>query len=309
VSQGPEGELVSRVVAGDRRALARLISAFEDRSVTVDLQTARFGDRDGALVIGLTGPPGAGKSTLTSALIAHARLLGHRVGVLAVDPSSPRTGGALLGDRVRMSAHAIDPEVFIRGLASRGRTGGLADVLPDAACALELWGADVIFLETVGVGQAAIEVATAADVTALVLTVGGGDEIQAAKAGVLELADVIVVNKADLPGATALASSLRAMLRLHRDGNVPVVCTCALDSGGVAALWPLLNRRPPAGARALRRRAAALRRIGVAVGDEIARLVAAGQLDVGDSVAACLAGQLPVSEVVSQFADRLGETS
>ena len=309
MTHGPEGELASRAAAGDRRALARLISAFEDRSLTVDVQAAPYGNLDGALVVGLTGPPGAGKSTLTSALIAHTRLLGHRVGVLAVDPSSPRTGGALLGDRVRMSAHASDPEVFIRGLASRGRTGGLADVLPDAACALELWGADVIFLETVGVGQAAIEVATAADVTALVLTVGGGDEIQAAKAGVLELADVIVVNKADLPGATALASSLRAMLRLHRNGNVPVVCTCAVDSAGVAALWGLLDRHVTASARAERRRSAALRRIGVAVGDEVARLVAAGQLDVGASVAACLAGQLPVSEVVSRFAGRLGEVS
>jgi LAO/AO transport system kinase len=305
VIHGPGGELVSKVAAGDRRALARLISAFEDHSFTVDLQAARHSNQDGALVIGLTGPPGAGKSTLTSALIAHARSLGHRVGVLAVDPSSPRTGGALLGDRVRMSAHTSDPEVFIRGLASRGRTGGLADVLPDAACALELWGADVIFLETVGIGQSAIEVITAADVTALVLAAGGGDEIQAAKAGVLELADVVVVNKADLPGATALASLLRGMLRLHREGNVAVVCTCALDARGVAELWPLLDRRLPASAQADRRRSTALRRIGVAVGDEIARLVAAGQLDVGDTVAACLAGQLPVSEVVSRFASRL----
>jgi LAO/AO transport system kinase len=303
VSDGPASDLIRKVADGDRRALARLISAFEDLNLTVSLPPEGDGGPRSALVVGLTGPPGAGKSSLTSALIGHARSLGLRVGVLAVDPSSPRTGGALLGDRVRMARHTDDREVFIRGLASRGRTGGLADVLPDASFALELWGADVIFIETVGVGQSATEVATAADVTLLVLTVGGGDDIQAAKAGVLELADVVVVNKADLPGARALASSLRGTLRLHHSA-ARVVCASALDGTGVPELWSQL-RSPGDAAKAGRRTVAARRRVAVAVGDEITRLIADGALDVDGTVAACLRGEVPLGEVVCRFVGRL----
>jgi LAO/AO transport system kinase len=296
--------LLERVREGERPALARLISAFEDRSVTLPADGVLDVEAD-SVVIGITGPPGAGKSTLISALVGHARSLGLRVGVLAVDPSSPRTGGALLGDRVRMAEHAADPEVYIRGLASRGRVGGLTDVLPDATLALELWGADVVLLETVGVGQDATRVAAVADVTVLVATAAGGDEIQAAKAGVLEVVDVVVVCKADLPGAPAFAASMQSMLRLHRGNDIPVVCACARDGSGVGELWALVHRPRCAGMRRQRRRRAALDRLAAAIGDEIARFVAHDDLDVDGVVAACLDGRVAVDDVVARFVHRL----
>jgi LAO/AO transport system kinase len=303
--QVPE-PLLRRVLGGDRLALARLMSLFEDSSMTLGLRAAPACGADRfALVVGVTGPPGAGKSSLTSALTAHVRSLGHRVGVLAVDPSSPKTGGALMGDRVRMTQHTGDTEVFIRGLASRGRIGGLADVLPDATRALELWGAEVIFVETVGIGQSAIEVASAVDVTLLVVPPGSGDDIQAAKAGVVEIADVIAVNKSDTPGAGALASSIRTMLKLHDGADVTVVQTAAITGDGVAKLWLHLDRRLSLEAIEQRRHFASLRRLAVVVGNAAEMLVTDGRLRAGGLVEDCLEGRAPVSDLVSWLAGRL----
>jgi LAO/AO transport system kinase len=211
--------------------------------------TAAAGDRgavrggDGARVIGITGAPGAGKSTTANALVAALRERGERVAVLAVDPSSPFSGGALLGDRVRMQEHAMDPGVFIRSMASRGQLGGLAAATPMAIRALDAAGFDVILVETVGVGQAELEIASAADSTAVVVVPGMGDSIQAAKAGVLEIADVLVVNKADRPDTAATVRDLRNMVALSSAAwKPPVVQTVATTSDGIAELIGELDR-------------------------------------------------------------------
>jgi LAO/AO transport system kinase len=197
----------------------------------------------GARVIGITGAPGAGKSTATNALVAVLRQRGERVAVLAVDPSSPFSGGALLGDRVRMQEHAMDPGVFIRSMASRGQLGGLAAATPMAIRALDAAGFDVILVETVGVGQAELEIASAADSTVVVVVPGMGDSIQAAKAGVLEIADVLVVNKADRPDTAATVRDLRNMVALSSaPWKPPVVQTVATTSDGIAELIGELDR-------------------------------------------------------------------
>jgi LAO/AO transport system kinase len=205
----------------------------------------RGGGRNGAgaRVIGITGAPGAGKSTATNALVAALRERGERVAVLAVDPSSPFSGGALLGDRVRMQEHAMDPGVFIRSMASRGQLGGLAAATPMAIRALDAAGFDVILVETVGVGQAELEIASAADSVVVVVVPGMGDSIQAAKAGVLEIADVLVVNKADRPDTAATVRDLRNMVALSSAAwKPPVVQTVATTSMGIAELIGELDR-------------------------------------------------------------------
>ena len=195
-------EWVARARAGEPRAVARLISWVEDGSPDVAEVMSLLAPTSGtAHVIGLTGSPGVGKSTTTSALVGALRARGNRVGVIAVDPSSPFSGGALLGDRIRMQEHATDPGVFIRSMASRGHLGGLSATTPQALRVLEAAGCDVILIETVGVGQSEVEVAAAADTTIVLLAPGMGDGIQAAKAGILEIADVLCVNKADRDGA------------------------------------------------------------------------------------------------------------
>jgi LAO/AO transport system kinase len=197
----------------------------------------------GARVIGITGAPGAGKSTTVNGLVAALRERGERVAVLAVDPSSPFSGGALLGDRVRMQGHATDPGVFIRSMASRGQLGGLAAATPMAIRALDSAGFDVILVETVGVGQAELEIASAADSTIVVVVPGMGDSVQAAKAGVLEIADVLVVNKADRPDTAATVTDLRNMVALSPMAwRPPVVPTVATTSGGIAELVTELDR-------------------------------------------------------------------
>jgi LAO/AO transport system kinase len=194
-------------------------------------------------VIGLTGAPGAGKSTATSALVTALRARGERVAVLAVDPSSPFSGGALLGDRVRMQGHATDPGVFIRSMASRGQLGGLAAATPMAVRALEAAGFDVILVETVGVGQAEVEIASAADSTVVVVVPGMGDSVQAAKAGVLEIADVLVVNKADRPDTQVTVRDLRNMVALSAAlWKPPVVTTVATTAEGIDELLRQLDR-------------------------------------------------------------------
>ncbi len=208
-------DLVERTRSGDPRAVARLISLVEnDSPVLREVAAALVGHDGSAQVVGLTGAPGVGKSTTTAALVQHLRADGKRVGVLAVDPSSPFSGGALLGDRVRMQDHATDEGVFIRSMASRGQLGGLSAAVPQAVRILDAAGYDVILVETVGVGQAEVEIASLADTTLLVLAPGMGDGIQAAKAGIIEIADVFVVNKADRDGADQVARDLRYMQSL-----------------------------------------------------------------------------------------------
>jgi LAO/AO transport system kinase len=205
--------LVDAALAGDRLALARILTAVENRTPVAEAALRRLYPLAGkAHLVGITGPPGSGKSTLVSALIAAVRDLGRAVGVIAVDPSSPITGGALLGDRVRMQAYSTDRDVFIRSMAARGHAGGLASTSTAAAAVLDAAGFDLILLETVGTGQSEVEVAAAADTTVVLEAPEMGDEIQAIKAGLLEVADIVVVNKGDRPGAQRTASQLRAML-------------------------------------------------------------------------------------------------
>nr|BFE87204.1 methylmalonyl Co-A mutase-associated GTPase MeaB [Planobispora longispora] len=215
--------------------MARLISLVENGSPLLREITARLcADRPNrARIIGLTGSPGVGKSTSTGMLVRAFRKRGLRVGVLAVDPSSPFTGGALLGDRVRMQDHATDPEVFIRSMASRGHLGGLSWATPQALRVLEAAGCEVVLVETVGVGQAEVEIASLADSTIVLLAPGMGDGVQAAKAGILEIADVFVVNKADRDGAQAAIRELRNMIALvERDWKPPIVPTVAYRGEG-----------------------------------------------------------------------------
>ncbi len=208
-------DLVARAREGQPRAVARLISFVEDASPLLREVTAALAPYAGrAHVIGLTGAPGVGKSTSTSAIVARLRNRDLRVGVLAVDPSSPFSGGALLGDRVRMQEHATDPQVFIRSMASRGHLGGLSWATPQAVRVLDAAGCDVVLVETVGVGQSEVEVAGAADTTVVLLAPGMGDGVQAAKAGILEIGDLFVVNKADRDGAESTLRELRHMISL-----------------------------------------------------------------------------------------------
>lgn len=206
-------ELVAAAVRGDRLALARLLTAVENRTPVAEAALRSLYPSAGrAHLVGVTGPPGAGKSTLVAALIGELRRAGRSVAVIAVDPSSPITGGALLGDRVRMQVHAEDADVFIRSMAARGHAGGLAATSASAAAVMDAVGFDLVLLETVGTGQAEVEVAAAADTTVVLEAPEMGDEVQAIKAGLLEVADIVVVNKGDRPGADRTAGQLRAML-------------------------------------------------------------------------------------------------
>jgi LAO/AO transport system kinase len=288
-------DIAGLVQAGDKRALARVISWVENgdprtRSVLRGLKPSASGTR----VIGLTGAPGAGKSTVTSALVRGFRSRGSRVAVLAVDPSSPFTGGALLGDRIRMQEHATDNAVFIRSMGSRGQLGGLAAATPQAIRVLQAAGYEVILVETVGVGQAEVEIASAADSTVVLVVPGMGDSIQAAKAGVLEVADILVVNKADRPDTPATLRDLRAMVSLARsEWKPPIVPTVATTGEGVDDLLGQLDRHDAwlesSGERARRRLARARDEVtGLAFGtlakrlavpDELAARVADGQCD------------------------------
>jgi LAO/AO transport system kinase len=233
-------ELLERLRDGDPRAVARLISLVEDgdREQLRDAAEALNPLAGRAQVIGLTGAPGVGKSTLAAALVGGWRKAGRTVGVLAVDPTSPFTGGALLGDRVRMQRHALDEGVYIRSMATRGHLGGLAWATPQAVRVLDAAGCEVVLVETVGVGQAEVEVAGLADTTLVALAPGFGDAVQVAKAGILEVADVFVVNKADRDGAEVVARDLRQMLHLGeaRPWRVPVVLTVAERGDGVERL-------------------------------------------------------------------------
>ncbi len=241
-------DLLVRAREGSPRAVARLISLVEDASPQLrEVMAALVPHTGRAWVVGLTGSPGVGKSTTTSVLVSALRARDLRVGVLAVDPSSPFSGGALLGDRIRMSDHATDPDVYIRSMASRGHLGGLSMATPQAVRVLDAAGCDVVLVETVGVGQSEVEVAAAADTTVVLLAPGMGDGIQAAKAGILEIGDVFAVNKADRDGAEATIRDLRGMISLGErreagDWRPPVVRLVATRGEGVDELVEALDK-------------------------------------------------------------------
>ena len=252
-------ELAEGAVGGDRRALARLLTAVENRTAVAEAALRVLYPRAGkAHVVGITGPPGAGKSTLVAALIGEVRKAGRSVAVVAVDPSSPITGGALLGDRVRMQSHSSDRDVFIRSMAARGHAGGLASTTGAATAVLDAAGFDLVLIETVGTGQSEVEVAAAADTTVVLEAPEMGDEVQAIKAGLLEVADLVVVNKGDRPGAQRTASQLRAMLvpTVGRSGAADrpqpkrpeVLVTTAATGDGVPELLAALDRHRASGA-------------------------------------------------------------
>jgi LAO/AO transport system kinase len=232
-------DLAERVLAGEGRALARAISLVENREPEGDALVAELFSRTGqARIVGLTGPPGVGKSTLIAALTRELRAAGSEVGVLSIDPSSPFTRGAVLGDRIRLADHFLDPGVFIRSMATRGSLGGLAEAALQAALLMDASGKDYVLLETVGVGQAEVDVVDHADTVVLALMPGSGDSIQALKAGVMEIPDVIVVNKCEHPLADTMVREVRSVLALgpDRSWRVPVVKTEATKGEGIAEL-------------------------------------------------------------------------
>ena len=252
--------LAERVLAGDPRAMARAISLIEDENpASADVVRAIFPQTGRAYLIGVTGPPGAGKSTLVDRMVTEIRKTGSTLGVIAVDPTSPFSGGAVLGDRLRMQAHAADEGVFIRSMATRGHLGGLARATGDAALVLDAAGRDVIVIETVGVGQDEVDIIRTADVSVVTLVPGTGDEVQALKAGIMEIADIFVINKADREGADRLVSAVEANLALQTYGpnewRPPIVQTIATSGQGVPELVEMVwrFRERSAGGQAARR--------------------------------------------------------
>jgi LAO/AO transport system kinase len=237
--------LAAGVRAGDRLALARAITLIENSDpLAYELVRDIYADTGSAYAIGVTGPPGVGKSSLISALVTHVRRAERSVGVVSVDPSSPFSQGALLGDRIRLTEHFLDPGVFIRSMGTRGHLGGLAEATLQALLVLDAAGKDLVFLETVGAGQSEVEVIGIADTVLLVLQPGSGDSIQALKAGIMEIPDVIAVNKADHPGARSMAKDVRQVLALGGHESpwpVPIVMTEAV-SGDVTELWEAIEQ-------------------------------------------------------------------
>ncbi len=241
-----QDELVTGVLTGDRRALARSISLVEDGEAEgAEIVKRVYSSTGRAASIGVTGPPGVGKSSLVSALVGHARGLGRSVGVVSVDPSSPFTRGALLGDRIRLADHFLDSEVYIRSMGTRGHLGGLAEATLQALLLVDASGKDVVFLETVGTGQSEVEVIGIADVVLLVLMPGSGDAVQALKAGIMEIPDVIAVNKMDHPAAKTMLQEVRSIVALDpvRERRPAILLTEALRGEGVPELWDALETR------------------------------------------------------------------
>jgi len=240
-------ELVQRLLTGDRRAAARIITLVENNSPDKEeLLSGIFPHTGKAFILGITGSPGAGKSSLVDSLTAYFRKQGLSIGIIAVDPTSPFTGGAILGDRIRMQEHALDRGVFIRSMGTRGSLGGLARATKEAIKVLDAYGRDLIMVETVGVGQSELDIMAAADTTMVVLNPGAGDSIQTIKAGIMEIADVFVVNKCDRDGADKTAAEVEAMLDLGHGQNPnwrpPVVKTSTLDGKGIPELVAAIDK-------------------------------------------------------------------
>jgi LAO/AO transport system kinase len=281
--------LSERVLAGDPRALARAISLVEDESAAgADLIRRLYAHTGRAYLVGVTGPPGAGKSTLVDRLTTELRAAGQTVGVVAVDPTSPFSGGAILGDRVRMQAHAQDAGVFIRSMATRGHLGGLARATSEVALVLDASGRDIVLIETVGVGQDEVDIVRTADVSIVTIVPGTGDEVQALKAGIMEIADIFVVNKADREGADRTVASIEALLSLQAYGvkewRPPILKTEATTGAGVPALVEAIARfrEHTAGKQGERRRARAEWRLRELLGQRFLafveqRILAAGE--------------------------------
>jgi LAO/AO transport system kinase len=297
--RAPLDAAVAGTLAGDLGAAAALMRALDDESPGArEALRAIYPRGGGAFVVGVTGSPGVGKSTLVSALVAATRARGERVGVVAVDPSSPFSGGALLGDRVRMSRHATDAGVFIRSLATRGHQGGLSRATSATVAVLAAAGFPVIFVETVGAGQAELDVADAADAVVVVTAPGLGDEVQALKAGLLEIADLLVVNKGDREGADRAIADLTAMLALGARPVPPILKTTATMEGGIEDLVTALQalRQRPAAERAARRQRQAARQVAAVAADTL-------RARVQEALSAASGGD-PVSEAIKSVAER-----
>jgi LAO/AO transport system kinase len=304
--------IVTGVLAREPRAIARAISLVEDGDDGLPaLSAGVFPQTGSAATVGLTGAPGVGKSTIATALVRTARANDRRVAVLAIDPTSPYTGGALLGDRVRMQEHATDPDVFIRSMATRGHLGGMALAAPEAVRILDAAGFDLVIVETVGVGQAEIDVAAATDTTLVVLAPGLGDAIQMAKAGILEVADVFVVNKADRDGAADVQRELRQMLHLGaaRPWDPPVLATTASDGAGIDDLWADIERHHAwlvsTGALAVDREAAVVHEVRALAAERLASSVEAQLADDAELRARLRDHQLDPYAAVDELIRRL----
>jgi LAO/AO transport system kinase len=305
--------LVERAVAGDPRAVGRLISLVEDGAPGLPQVLALLAPHAGrAQVIGITGAPGVGKSTATSALIAELREQGRRVGVLAIDPSSPLSGGALLGDRIRMAEHATDSDVFVRSMASRGQLGGMSAAAPQALRVLDAAGYDPILIETVGVGQSEVAVIGLADTTVLLLAPGLGDSVQAAKAGILEIADVFVVNKADRPDAGQVSRQLRHLQAMAPQAGwtAPIVPTVATERRGIDRLVAAIAEHRAyldSSGEGDRRRSARARYEIEAIAADLLRRRLAEDSAVDRLAQRVLAGELGAQDAAAELLSRLAD--